>query len=282
LNPRLQIVYISHNVESEIKYLIGNLEKWPRAASADYVSKVTQSEDKMIQIANTTFCCSEEDRMKLINRGSSKCFVIPNGGQLHPAKSMTAIELQKFLGCDKFVLFVASGHPPNFYGFLSGIGEDFGFLKDGQRLVVVGSAGKYLEAQILKSQFKETFLKRGSILHFAEEKLLGSLYANAHATILPIFEGGGTNIKTAEAFLNSNFVITTEFALRGFDTRLYAESAYQIVSDKRSFKEAILETLMTDQKPQRKINKNYYSWEWVTQAYQILIEQELRKLGLIE
>ena len=39
----------------------------------------------------------------------------------------------------------------------------------------------------------------------------------ADVVMLPIVEGGGTNIKTAEALYNRKPVVTTSFALRGYE-----------------------------------------------------------------
>ena len=268
LNPELKIIYISHNLESNIKKTIGEIQKWPLRALHNYVLHTFEIENLIINLANITICCSEDDKKEIIRRGSNACIVIPNGAFIRRNSKYRLPEIQELLGCQKFVLFVASGHPPNVDGFLNGIGLDFGFLKDKSRIVIVGSSGRYISELVKDTKYQETFLNKASVLGFINDDLLSALYGFASAIVLPIFKGGGTNIKTAEAFLNSNLILATEFSLRGFDNRLTSQSSFKILDNEAEFKLEINEALALENVKQKNENSQAFTWDWINESYE--------------
>jgi hypothetical protein len=203
--------------------------------------------------------------------------VIPNGGKIRKPNNAGKDSVLSFLGCEKFALFVASGHPPNVHGFLNGIGIDFGFMPHKSRLVLAGSSARYIFEKIEESKYLETFLNRGSRIDFASDELLAQLYSHASAVILPIYEGGGTNIKTAEAFLNSRFVLSTEFAMRGFDQRLSAEKSFRIIETQSQFKNGIKTALEAPLIDREEESSGAYSWDWIRKEYFDLVRSLIEK-----
>jgi len=278
LNPVLKIIYISHNLESDIKKTIGEIQKWPISALRDYVLHTFEIENLIVNLADITICCSEDDRKEIVRRGSNACIVIPNGAFIRRSSKYRLTEIQELLGCHKFVLFVASGHPPNVDGFLNGIGLDFGFLKDKSKIVIVGSSGRYISESVRDTKYQETFMNKASVLGFINDDLLSALYGFASAIILPIFKGGGTNIKTAEAFLNSNLILATEFSLRGFDNRLTSQSSFKILDNESEFKFEINKALSLESVRRKNENSQAFTWDWINDCYEnellIMMENE--------
>jgi hypothetical protein len=268
LNPELKIVYISHNIESSIKKTISQIQNWPIHLANAYIEHVSNVEDAILRMANLTICCSENDKNELQTRGSTHCFVLPNGAVKHEKTTYTLEDIQGFLSCQKYVLFVASGHPPNVDGFLSGIGLDFGFLEDNCRVVIAGSSGHYISEAVNATKYKETFLKRGSDLGFVDDDLLSALYCFASATLLPIFKGGGTNIKTAEAFINSKLVLATEFSLRGFDHRLTSQTPFKVLNNKDEFRVEINKALSLNNLDLCELSSESFTWSWLRDNYE--------------
>jgi hypothetical protein len=276
----MRIFHISHNAETEMKKKISTMELWPNSQSLEYIAYLHRLEREVLNSSEWTFACSEEDRDSHLEQGAQNCHVIPNAGKLRIPSKNAAKNVSNILGTEKYVLFVASGHPPNVHGFLHGIGIDFGFIPTGAKLLLVGSSVKYILPKILKSKFKETFLVRGASLEYASDTLLADLYSQAAAVVLPIYEGGGSNIKTAEAFLNAQNVLTTSFALRGYDERLWKEKKYTTVNSPEEFKKAMQGaiTAYTD-----KIVPNeceVFTWEWVSNEHQATVEKLVLKLGI--
>jgi glycosyltransferase involved in cell wall biosynthesis len=267
LNSELRIVYSSHNLEFKMKERISLIQNWPTIETSVYLEFLERIERELLNTAELVLACSDNDRELQILNGARECLVVPNGGKVRKPGSSTLRDIQRYLGCEKYALFVASGHPPNVDGFLNGIGLDFGFMPHETRLVLAGSSANYIAQRIEKSKYLETFLNRGSRIDYASDDLLAQLYRNASVVILPIYEGGGTNIKTAEAFLNSRFVLTTSFALRGFDKRLWEEKSFQVVETQSQFRKGIQSAL---ELPAADFVTNLdspFSWDWIRNEY---------------
>ena len=66
--------------------------------------------------------------------------------------------------------------------------------------------------------------------------------ATAHAILLPIKFGGGSNLKTAEALATGKWVIASPVAMRGFEEFLDAPGV--VVADgPKNFRQAVIKTL---------------------------------------
>jgi hypothetical protein len=282
INSSLKLVYISHNQEYKLKTKIARMEKWPTSKAYEYLSSVKEIENQILTESDLIFACSEEDLNGHKKMSSGTCIVVPNGGHKRISNGKKA-DLLQFLGCKKFILYVASGHPPNVHGFLEGIGTDFGFMKPDTKLVIVGSSVKYILERIINSPFEETFLKYGGAIDYANDDLLADLYAHSNGVILPIYEGGGTNIKTAEAFLNAKNIITTKYALRGFNTEYWKDRSYSIVKTREDFKHEILNLFRESNFNTNStlgIQDECYSWNWITNHYQTRIHEEMFLKGI--
>jgi hypothetical protein len=78
----------------------------------------------------------------------------------------------------------------------------------------------------------------------SEDRLVGLLQV-ADIILLPITEGGGSNLKTAEAIVSEKRVVATEYAFRGFD-ELKKLSNIFIATKPQEFREAIMRALQTE------------------------------------
>jgi len=146
------------------------------------------------------------------------------------------------------------------------------------KIVVVGTSGNYLMSKISESKYRETFLMRGKVIPECPNDLLARLYKHAEAILLPIFEGGGTNIKTAEAFLNGKKIIATQFSLRGFDLKYWNLDKLKLVSDKMEFRSAIINVLSASPALDNLNDEFAYSWQWISDRYLEMIEFKLNEL----
>src|SRR5690606_28273039 len=95
-----------------------------------------------------------------------------------------------------YALFCASAHPPNMTGFFNMLGGGFGSLKPDERLIVAGGAGpEIIKDNRLKPSSK--LAERLVVTGLVSQSCLAGLIDGATSIILPITQGGGTNLKTA-------------------------------------------------------------------------------------
>lgn len=239
-----EIIYLSHNYEKNLKATTAKLLKWPPEKAEFYLKEVSEFENFLWSNAGIRIVCAKSDAIEL-NKENMKSFIyIPNGGYIRETPRLSKEKILDFLGCKSFSLFVASGHPPNIGGFLQGIGIDFGFIPQGSRLVLVGSSVGPIEAKILGTKFHETFLKKCLAIPDASDELLDNLYAYANSIVLPIFGGSGTSIKSVEALLSNQQLISSRFAFRGIDLDATLESRIDFCSSQDDFRGAISRSLL--------------------------------------
>jgi hypothetical protein len=142
-------------------------------------------------------------------------------------------------------LFVASGHPPNANGFLELTAPDLSFLSPAERIVVVGGVAGQIEGD-------QRFLRGGGINNARIELLgvrdagtLSALIELADVVILPILEGGGTNIKTAEALYNRKSIVATPFAFRGFEHFKHSRNV-RLAENPADFQDLLVKALRSE------------------------------------
>lgn len=223
----IYLVYGSENVENELKYNIVKTYMGHKIA-LEAKEKVFSMEVNAIKNADLVFCVSKEDVNWASQYSKFQPILAQNGVNRLEVNSTGIQEANKITGGHKFILYCASGHPPNISGFFEIFGNGIGCLPPDTKLVVAGSAGK---AILLNEQFHKTaglsklFVDAGIVTN----DCLRGLLELAHVVILPINQGGGTNLKTAEALLNGSFIVTTRKAMRGFESFLNDDGVF--VSD---------------------------------------------------
>jgi glycosyltransferase involved in cell wall biosynthesis len=116
-----------------------------------------------------------------------------------------------------YVLAIGSDHPPNISGFMDLVAPALPLLRPHQRVVVAGRAAPAIVHALEAKGFARMAAGRLVSLGPVDEFCLDCVIANAHALLLPIQYGGGSNVKTAEALLSGRPTVATATAMRGFD-----------------------------------------------------------------
>lgn len=140
-------------------------------------------------------------------------------------------------GDRRFALYCGSAHPPNAEGFFAMLGGGFGSLTPDQCLVIAGGVSYAIgsDERVHQSANLAPRVVLGG--HVSDGCLAGLLNA-AHCVILPLTQGGGTNLKTAEALWSGKFIIATTVAMRGFEQ--FKNSPGVLIADTaRDFKNAL-------------------------------------------
>jgi hypothetical protein len=237
-NPK--IIYSSHNIE-ELHYQ--SLSSSDNYSSHDH-KWIKETEDKLSNSADIIITTTEEDQDFFeVNFPRSTVELLPNGFE-EPQKYSNSIEKQRILNklrFKKYALFVASAHKPNIKGFEKYIGTRLGFLPPGCGIIILGTAGPVIgtQATMKENQFLDLYWSKIQLWDFATDLELAVVTEHASCVILPIDDGSGSNLKTAQALSSGLPVITTKHALRGFE--FGAKSCHVKICDNvASFKESVV------------------------------------------
>jgi glycosyltransferase involved in cell wall biosynthesis len=204
---------------------------------------------------------TEEDAATLRAFGARRVVVAPNGVE-HRERAYLAGALPEALSPEQhYVLYVASGHPHN----ASGVPELFTAilkaLRPLERLVVAGSVCDLLG----------DWLKNGGPAYMANGRLvllgqvtdlcLDGLIANAAGLVLPLRDGGGSNLKTAEALYSGLPVVATTAAMRGYEAFRGLDGL--IVVDGAAAFAAAMRYMLESQSPRRVHGSGLEGLLWV-------------------
>lgn len=216
---RALVVYGSQNIEAPLRAAIC---QQVGVDGERVVAAVQALELEACRGADLTLAVSESDEAALRTMGAQKVLRAANGIHASKASPKVVARWQEQLKHRRVALFVGSAHPPNAAGFIQAFGDALGFLPPDCCIVAAGRVGVRLREHYEATRYQALNLSRLVITGEVEQDDLAALKALAEVYLLPIFEGGGSNIKTSEAILSGRPIIATSVSLRGFEryTRL--------------------------------------------------------------
>jgi len=230
------LLYGSQNVEHSLKKRIvasylGEL------AAGECERRVLECELAAIDGADLICAVSSDDENWLRQRASCEVFVAANGVRDRLTTPEGIREANLVAGHRKNALYCASAHPPNVVGFFEMFERGVGCLSPDERLVVAGSAGPNIRADARFSHSPGLAKHYADAGEVSEECLQGLLHI-AHLILLPLTQGGGTNLKTAEALWAGRHVVATPVAMRGFE-QFEASPGVTVCAEPSEFRRAI-------------------------------------------
>lgn len=237
---KTHLIYGSANIEAPLKRTILAMYLDPATAQAN-AALVQDVERDAVRKADTVVTVSDSDRDWALANGAKTIIVARNGVVERRATEDGLREANAVTGNRKFSLYCASAHPPNMAGFFHYFGAGAGCLAPSERLVIAGGAGP----SILNDQ---RFHSTGSLTRtcvsagVVSENCLAGLLETAHAIILPLEHGGGTNLKTAEALWAAKHIVATPTAFRGFE-QFSNSKGVRIAEKPREFLTAVREAM---------------------------------------
>jgi glycosyltransferase involved in cell wall biosynthesis len=212
------LIYGSQNIEAPLKKEI--LESYGVGNVTPVIEAIDALERNAARTADVTVAVTQTDLEVIRSWGVGNCVLAPNG----IAPWQATEELKKKWGFKlpdaPWILYVASAHPPNFKGFNECLGNSLACIPPDSRLVVAGSVCEHLARELSESRWSSLNLSRLELLYILSDEDLAAVKSLAHAFLLPIPHGGGSNIKTAEAIYSGKYVIGSESAFRGFESHL--------------------------------------------------------------
>ncbi|WP_143136866.1 hypothetical protein [Burkholderia ubonensis] len=209
------VVYSSHNNEYALKK--GVYESIFQGSDLELnLARVAEIECGIARRADLSLAVTEGDVEYLKSMAPETDVLLYRNGHQGindaPAKSRWQ---QKFKDYERNWVFVGSWHPPNIDGLYALIAGGVNDLPSSRLKVwVFGNAGPGLMATY---GLKESDLPNFSIQGLAEMDEINSAIAAATGIVLPVWGGGGSNLKTAQALLSGKTVVGSKYSFRGFE-----------------------------------------------------------------
>jgi len=220
LSPK--IVFSSHNVEAPHKREILDSVGMPQEQINDIFKQIEEAELDLTRNSELVIACTKADGEYYKKHGAKKVVVARNGMALIKTTDTAVQHWKDYFAehsINKKAIFVGAAHPPNWIGFETMIGYGMGFMPFDSRLVLVGGICDYFErtAREAYNPYHLTFWQRVISCNRPDDDNLAALINLADVIVLPITEGGGSNLKTAEAVLSGRPVVGTSHAFRSFE-----------------------------------------------------------------
>lgn len=158
---------------------------------------------------------------------------------------------------EKNLLFVGANYGPNYNGIKWFIKNVMQKLQDSKiKLTIVGNGTEKWREEFENNQI--------SVKGRVED--LGEFYQQADIVILPIFEGAGMKVKTAEALMYGKYIIASEEALEGYSINesigIEANTAIEYLEAIKNTLEKIKKNSIEKYNEEcRKLYKEKYSFE---------------------
>lgn len=278
--PTARIVYSSHNVEWRLKQEI--LSSYFDADIAQQSANLIKNvELAAILCADAVVCVSESDADWIRSQTNKPVAVAPNGVKAwhttEAGRKAAAAITQGY----RYALYCASAHPPNMTGFFEMLGGGFGSLKPDERLVVAGGAGPLIAGDVRvheSAKLAEKVLVAGMV----SQPCLEGLLDGANCIVLPLTQGGGTNLKTAEALWAGKHIVATSVAMRGFE-RFIGASGVHLADEPAAFKRALRAAMESEplRLSEQEINaRRSVLWESCLDPLTALIDKLTEKTNL--
>jgi hypothetical protein len=209
------LMYGSQNIEAPLKRDI--LNSYGVADAAQVVAEIDALERQAASEADVAVAVTKSDLATLVHWGARHAVLANNGISPWQATPERLAHWRARLPKAPWVLYVASAHPPNFTGFTDCVGPSLACFAPDTRLVVAGSVCTHLQQHLAATRWHSLNLSRLALLGVLSDEDLAAVKTLAHAFLLPILHGGGSNIKTAEALYAGAHVLGSAAAFRGFE-----------------------------------------------------------------
>jgi hypothetical protein len=233
---RPAIVYSSQNVESSLKERIVRSYSGEKRALA-VADSIHATEIATISGADGVICVSQSDLDWTRQYSDKPMLLAPNGVRPWAISDEGTSVAKKIVGENQYAIYCASAHPPNMTGFFEMFGGGFGSLAPDQSLVIAGGAGYAIAGDVRVHQSAK-LAERVVVAGIVSQPCLEGLLDLAHCIVLPLTQGGGTNLKTAEALWSGRYVLATTVAMRGFEDFLGAPGVF-VADDPSEFKKGL-------------------------------------------
>tara|TARA_R110000787_G_scaffold215053_1_gene324105 strand:- start:2040 stop:3272 length:1233 start_codon:yes stop_codon:yes gene_type:complete len=209
------LIYGSQNIEAPLKREIFNNLNYRYAD--ELVLAISALEKRAALEADLVIAVTQSDHDKMASWGATNIIISMNGIASWKASDKALSRWKSLLPKSPWLLYVASGHPPNYIDVATALGGSLACIPPDSKLVIAGSVGSFIYKEFENTDFSCINLSKLQVLNELSDDNLAAVKSLAHGFLLPITQGGGSNIKTAEALYSGAYVIGSEIAFRGYE-----------------------------------------------------------------
>lgn len=240
--PGTRLVYSSHNVEFRLKRDVLLKSDTPRHECDRLVAEIKKVELEAAACSDLVVACTEADGAYYrANIPHVKVAVAGNGVAPFSCKPDRVESWRKFVGFP-FPVFVSSAHLPNAAGFWDMLAPGLTFLRPEEKILVVGGVSDLITQMKGFDEYWMLNRDRMEVMGRMEKAELQAVVSAAHVILLPIVDGEGSNLKTAEALEAGCSIVATSKALRGFEEAINLPHVH-IADDPISFRRKVRQIL---------------------------------------
>jgi len=238
---RAKHIYSSQNIEWRLKESIFEKENLNEKKLVEQIKNI---ETNAVKNADLIIACTDADAIyykQVI--GSKEPSIVTAGNGVEPFNcSSERVECWKHFFKNPMAIFVSSAHMPNAQGFWDMMAPGLTFLKPGEQILIVGGVTNILTQAKGFRDFASLNLSRLNMAGVREKIELQELVRASHVVLLPISDGEGSNLKTAEALESGCKIVGTTKAFRGFEAAMSSPSV-TIADSPDAFRSAIRKAL---------------------------------------
>lgn len=263
LSGDIKIIYSSHNIEFSMKHQVYQESFLPEVA-IKYAEYVDNIERNVIKECDGALAVSSLDADYITEVSLNARVKIYANGHSRPIHGVEDNKWEaRFSDRDINWVYVGSWHPPNINGLrdlvlaLSRIKEEKNFA-----LWVLGGVGNALIATTPDFDIADYPWLKITGLVSAED--IDSAILCSNGVVLPVWEGGGSNLKTSQALLSSKCILGAEFSFRSFEKYAHENGVF-LVKDADNLAQ-LLNTIHPDQCYDRSKEVDALEWEGVLQS----------------
>jgi hypothetical protein len=196
-------------LKEKIYQIVSELEK-QAALEADVLLSVTQADLDYFALTGS----------------KAKLVLAPNASRPLIQEPHLGNSIISDLGLCRYALFIGSNHPPNVHGFLKILGDSLEYIHPDFQIVCVGGASIGILKHFDSLEDRTLPLSRVRLLVNLANNEIDQLRTEASVILLPILDGGGSNLKTAEALLSPTKILATTHSFRGFEAYSTSPGVY--------------------------------------------------------
>jgi glycosyltransferase involved in cell wall biosynthesis len=238
---KIPLIYSSHNWEGPLKYAVLRNNNVETTVARKIAARIEELEQNAVKASQLIFAVSEHDAEIYRKIDSAKRVVVVNNGVARSgAATGVSQPLPEHFLDSRYLFFVGSAYPPNIDGVCDLLldGGLF-FLPPQTTMALCGGAAHGIFQDSRYQRFLGANSKRVFFYPNISDGDLESLKSRAHAVLLPINFGGGSNLKTAEALASGKWVVATSTAMRGFESFM-SEPGVVIADGRSDFRKAVI------------------------------------------
>jgi len=258
LDMKVKLIYSSHNVESDLKFDLYKSLGISNSIAREKADKVKLIENELVNDADLIISVTEKDEGHYKKMGSKNIVIAKNGTSLAPFDQGTLIHWKNYCNAryiKQGAFFAGSPHQPNLTGFMKMIGMKPGYLAMNQRILIAGGISELMETYLddKLGHLSACFWGRVDRLGRISDSDISTVLSLSRLVLLPITEGGGSNLKTAEALLSGKNILATSIAFRGYEEFLDLPGVY-IEDNPEKFRSKLVELISLEGVAQRSEN----------------------------